>query len=129
MDLSAEFELIEAESFDDLRARWRRVMNVDPPSGLSQKMMRKALIYETQARRQGGLSVASTRKLKRIAKRLRADPDANAFDAATPTPGTRLVRDWRGKRYAVEVLNDGFAYQGAVYQSLSEIAHLITGAH
>jgi hypothetical protein len=42
-------------------------------------------------------------------------------------PGTRLVRQWRDQVHLVNVEADGYEYQGARYQSLSEIARLITG--
>jgi hypothetical protein len=44
-------------------------------------------------------------------------------------PGTRLVRDWHGVGHNVTVLEDGFAYDGKHWPSLSAIAKAITGAH
>jgi hypothetical protein len=41
--------------------------------------------------------------------------------------GSRLVRGWGGINHEVIVLLKGFSYRGTVYQSLSEIARLITG--
>ena len=42
-------------------------------------------------------------------------------------PGAILVREWKKASYRVTVLEDGFAYEGKTYESLSEIARLITG--
>src|SRR4029077_13364832 len=42
-------------------------------------------------------------------------------------PGTRLVRQWGDRVHLVNVETNGYEYQGARYQSLSEIARLITG--
>jgi hypothetical protein len=42
--------------------------------------------------------------------------------------GTRFVRTWGDAKHEVIVLEDGFAYRGKAYGSLSEIARLITGA-
>lgn len=44
-------------------------------------------------------------------------------------PGTRLIREWHGETYEVTVLEKGFAWRGNRYDSLSEIARTITGAH
>lgn len=41
--------------------------------------------------------------------------------------GTRLVREWHGSNHTVEVLAEGYSYQGKTYKSLSEIARIITG--
>lgn len=42
-------------------------------------------------------------------------------------PGTRLVRQWGDRVHLVNVQANGYEYQGNRYQSLSEIARLITG--
>jgi hypothetical protein len=44
-------------------------------------------------------------------------------------PGTHLVREWNGRTYQIEVLDDGFQMDGKRYRSLSAIARKITGAH
>lgn len=43
--------------------------------------------------------------------------------------GTRLVRDWNGRRHCVDVGDKGFVFDGKTYRSLSAIARKITGAH
>ena len=43
-------------------------------------------------------------------------------------PGTRLVREWNGRTYHVEVVADGFVWNGRTHRSLSAIAREITGA-
>jgi hypothetical protein len=42
-------------------------------------------------------------------------------------PGSMLVRAYGGTLHHVTTLQDGFAWQGSTYRSLSEIARLITG--
>jgi hypothetical protein len=37
------------------------------------------------------------------------------------------MREWQGRTYEVLVLDDGFAWQGTHYRSLSAIAREITG--
>jgi Protein of unknown function (DUF2924) len=45
------------------------------------------------------------------------------------TPGTRLVRDWRGVGHTVTVVADGFEYDGKHWKTLTAVARAITGAH
>jgi hypothetical protein len=45
-----------------------------------------------------------------------------------PRPGTRLLREWNGRTYVVDVTEAGFAFDGKTYRSLSAIARRITGA-
>jgi hypothetical protein len=42
-------------------------------------------------------------------------------------PGAHLVREWNGRTYQVEVLNDGYRMDGRTWPSLSAIAKHITG--
>lgn len=44
-------------------------------------------------------------------------------------PGTRLLREWNGRQHFVDVVDDGFLFDGKAYRSLSAIARRITGAH
>ena len=61
-------------------------------------------------------------------------PASNRRKRAKPSilsplrPGTRLVRNWQGKSHVVEVCDDGFAWNGMRYDSLSAVALAITGA-
>lgn len=52
----------------------------------------------------------------------------SAGDERLPKPGTILEREHDGKTHRVEVMKDGFRYQGRRYTSLSSIARDITGA-
>ncbi|MFZ0603427.1 MAG: DUF2924 domain-containing protein, partial [Roseiarcus sp.] len=42
-------------------------------------------------------------------------------------PGALLIREWQGRLERVTVVNDGFAWNGATYASLSAVAFAITG--
>ena len=42
-------------------------------------------------------------------------------------PGTKLIRTWKKDTHEVMALEDGFAWKGARYSSLSTIAKTITG--
>ena len=41
--------------------------------------------------------------------------------------GSRLLREWNGATYEVEVLDTGYRWRGEVWSSLSAIAREITG--
>ena len=42
-------------------------------------------------------------------------------------PGALLAREWKGKLERVTVLDDGFAWNGKTYRSLSQVAKAMTG--
>jgi Protein of unknown function (DUF2924) len=77
-------------------------------------VLRRALAYERQERKFGGLPVV-LRKMPEPQLKLK--------------PGTRLMREWNGTMYSVLVTADGFDFGGKTWRSLSMIARHITGAH
>ncbi len=50
-------------------------------------------------------------------------------DNRLPVANTTLERPFKGRLYEVKVLPNGFEFDGEIYQSLSAVAHKITGCH
>ena len=57
-------------------------------------------------------------------KTQQVDKDSKALSIVD---GTKLVREFRGRRYTVLVLQDGYEFNGKKYRSLSAVANKITG--
>ncbi len=112
----------------DLVKRWRGFYRARPPKGISRRMMVRAIAYEMQAKKYGGLKPVVSRQLQRIATGLVAGDRVNIKAASRLKPGARLVREWNGATHVVEVVDDGFIWNGARHSSLSAIARTITGA-
>jgi len=111
----------------ELIEHWRDLYGNEPPRGISQQFMIRAIAYKMQEKVLGGLSAATLRFLAKAAKEL------NSGRQVTPPssiikPGTRLLREWHGINHEVVVLENGVQYKGKQYQSLSEVARIITGA-
>ena len=52
-----------------------------------------------------------------------------AAPAGSVSAGTHLVREWNGRTYQVEVLDNGYRFDGKTYPSLTAITKRITGTH
>lgn len=89
----------------------------------------RCLAYRLQERAYGGLNVSTRKRLRKLAEEIEASPTSDLRDTPRIKPGTRLIREWRGEIHKVTVTDNGFAYCGKRYKSLSEIARLITGTH
>lgn len=50
-------------------------------------------------------------------------------DHRLPIPGTILVKDYKGTKYEVKVLEKGFEFKNEIHRSLTSIAKQISGAH
>lgn len=128
---------------DVLVTRWTKIYRHPPPKGIKRGLMERAIAWHLQAKHSGGISPAVRRQLAATASSLgdrclNMEPDgSSARDLETvcaPAPssqltaGTRLVREWHGKAYHVDVVDEGFVFEAKTYSSLSEIARIITGA-
>jgi hypothetical protein len=124
-------------NLDQLRLQWRNHLGGTPPAHLPGWLLMRVLAYRIQAAAFGDLD-------RGILSRLR-EPRDEAFDPgsacpfATRRPTTRegvglksgalLVREWNGRFERVMVVADGFAWNGCVYPSLSQVAKAITGTN
>ena len=122
-------QLVQADaSLDELRSEWRRLYHDDPPK-ISRDLLVLGLAYRLQKIKHGGLGKATCRKLRTLAKTLRATGRVGPTPSLSLKPGARLVREWNGRTHTVTVTEDGFEYAGTSYPSLTKIAKKITGAH
>ena len=129
-----EVEIARLRDLDlgDLRARWQTIFRRQPPATLSRHLMFAMIAYCLQAEVLGDLDAETLRLLKKI------DVAPSRTEVASLTrilaqrrrellPGTVLVREWSGQAHRVIVVEQGFAWEGATYDSLSKIAQAITG--
>jgi hypothetical protein len=116
--------LVEIETMDRaaLSAAWDAVFGSPVPKRLSSPFLRRYLAFEMQARERGGLPKGLVGKLQTAAR------DDRGTTSPGLKPGGRLIREWNGVTYVVDVVEGGFLWKGQRYASLSPIARAITGA-
>ncbi len=123
----------------ELAQRYEQMFS-KPPRVRNAAWLRRQVAWKLQEQQLGGLGErAKTRLAELMAQvdlplaaaapppRPRPTP-AKAVNVNTPIPGTVLVREWRDRRIEVHVTDDGFAWNGTTYSSLSAVAKAITGA-
>jgi hypothetical protein len=113
----AEVQALARLDLEGLRAAWRRYWGASPRLR-SPDLLRRAMAWRIQAAVFGDLDAETTRRLR---------AKGSSRTDLSFAPGTKLIRQWRGRVCEVEVTKDGYRYDGAVYRSLSEIARTITG--
>ncbi|HMR54495.1 MAG TPA: DUF2924 domain-containing protein [Amaricoccus sp.] len=124
--IAVEIASLRDLDLDGLRARWHSLRGRPAPKHLPKHLLLRVLAYDLQAAVLGDLDFRTKQYLERVA----ADPD-KVVDLPTPAasgprPGTILVREWAGRLCRVTVLEQGFAWNGCTYRSLSEVARVIT---
>jgi hypothetical protein len=117
-----------------LLLQWRNHLGGTAPAHLPTWLLARLLGHRIQAAAFGDLSATTLRRVRAL-----QDPgDHSALvpfanrppakrDGVDLRPGALLAREWRGRLERVTVLNEGFAWNGEVYASLSMVAKAITG--
>jgi hypothetical protein len=120
--------LVKMPSLDKPRLRelWQQSFNRPAPPRLRRELMLPILAFRIQELYQGGLPAQTQGKLKETIGMLRTP----SHDIPRRSrPGTRIVREWKGKVHEVTITDSGFEYEGETFKSLSPIACQITGTH
>jgi hypothetical protein len=126
MDAKDRLEKLRYLETKQLRAKWRDLFGRPAPEKMRRDQMVPILSYRIQELTYGGLSEATQRRLRQLAKELAANPKALISQMPRIKPGTRIVRIWNGETHIVTVLEKEYEYKDHRYGSLSEIARVIT---
>ena len=128
-EVGIEIAEIRAMDLPSLRDEWRRHHRAPPPRRLSRDLLIRGIAYKRQEQVYGGLSRATRRRLRTLAKAFSETGRIAPENGTKVRPGARLVREWRGRTHVVTATESGFDYDGEAYGSLTAIAQRITGAH
>jgi hypothetical protein len=146
VNVAKEVAALEAMTVSELRAKYAQVFGEETRVG-NKTWLVKRIIWRLQALAEGDLSERARRRAAELAQDadLRLSPPRQKQSAPAPAPkngkastlvngylplpGTVLTRWYKGQTLKVQVLRQGFEYQGQVYKSLSAVAKAITGSH
>jgi hypothetical protein len=127
-EIEAEIDRLRSMPKAELRVRYRALFKSEPPRAFGPDLLRRSIAYRIQEQAYGGLDPATRRLLNNMMAQQAKSKDGRIFIPRRIKSGAVLVRVWNDQSHRVMVLEDGFAYAGKTYASLSEIARLITGA-
>ena len=124
---------LEGHDLNGLRRLWRAHLGGEPPPHLPRWLLMRVLAYRLQAGAFGGLD----KSIQRMLRSGKGQDSAVPFDRRAPQTrdgvglkaGALLAREWKGKLERVMVLEDGFAWNGQTFGSLSQIAKAMTGTN
>lgn len=127
---------LENSTTDDLKARWRELMQTDPPAYSRSHLVRR-LSYRIQEQYHGGLPDLVKGQLQAALEQRNIDPlDGTTFleknlhvpkHKGQPPVGTVYRKQWRDQEYVLTFLSRGVDVNGSRYSSASEAATKITG--
>ncbi len=142
--LSQILELKE-KPLGELQAKYAELFpGHQTPSNNKVYLWRK-IAYRLQELEYGGISTEAQDKIQQLMqqfdpinnKALRPE-DATAGrlnkskpsrDKRLPIPGTVIIKEYKGIKLEVKILESGFEFKNKVYKSVTAIAKEVTGAH
>jgi hypothetical protein len=149
-NLAKELAALESMTTAQLKQKYAELFGDESRSG-NRTWLHRRIAWRLQANQYGGLSERARQRAAELANesdlRLtppKVKPDRRStqtgaptsvstvqFDADTrlPLAGTILIREYKGRKLQVRVLESGFEFEGEVYRSLSAVAKHITGSH
>ena len=144
LNIGHEVAALRRLSVGQLRQRFAEVFGETTAVG-NKPWLVKRIAWRLQALAEGDLSERARRRAVELANDadLRLNPPRDQTAAAPPPPaavpappdprlpppGSVITRPYKGQQLQVQVLADGFAFDGLVYKSLSAVAKAVTGAH
>lgn len=113
---------------EKLISDWKRIYKSTPPKGLSRHTLELAKEYSKQAQKTGRLPKNTVKQLIKIAKMGKNEVEPSSLSNLAK-PGARLIREWHGQTFVVDILESGYLWQERIYKSLTQIAREITGTN
>jgi hypothetical protein len=134
-----EIHRLRGMTVGELRGRYVEVFGEQPRSR-NKDYLWKRVAYRIQEIAEGGISERAQRRAQELARDadLRVRPNQSMEellppaipkrDPRLPPAGSTLKRIFGGKEHLVQVLDEGFEYEGRRYSSLSAAARAIAGS-
>ena len=124
---------LEGHDLNGLRRQWRAHLGGEAPAHLPRWLLIRMLAYRLQSDPFGGLD----KSIRWILRSGKEDDVGARFDRRAPQTreglglkaGALLVREWNGRLERVMILEEGFAWNGQTFGSLSQIAKTMTGTN
>ncbi len=140
--IPAQVTRLQKMSVAELREEWKRLYDGEEPRVSNRAWLWKRLAWRVQELKYGGLSDAALKRLEELMptaelalrnppgkKHPAPAPIKQVRDNRIPPAGTVLLRKYKGQAITVEVLENGFEWEGRQYRSLSALAKQVTGSH
>jgi hypothetical protein len=145
LDIEKEVAALQKMSTGQLSERYAELFGETTRTRHRTYLVRK-IAWKLQALAEGDLSERARRRAEELAQgtelrvmapkateaKVKAEVVTRATistDSRLPSPGTAIVRQYRGRKIQVIVLQDGFEFEGERFKSLSAVAKKITGSH
>jgi hypothetical protein len=136
---------LKEKSLSELQTKHQELFPDQPTPSSNKVYLWRKIAYRLQELEYGGISAEAQNKIQQLIqqfdpinnKTLRPDDTMKerprrtklSRDKRLPIPGTVIIKEYKGVKLEVKILESGFEFRNKIYKSLTAIAKEITGAH
>ena len=142
--IASKVKALQGMSVEALRSEYRKLYG-EETTAINKDFLLKKVAWRIQELEYGGVGEDVKEKALGIVESLQLPgriptskpqrknkpvvPGKAKKDNRLPMPGAVITKEYKGTTVRVEVLEDGFEYDGCKFKSLSAIAKAVTGSH
>ena len=112
----------------ELQAMYYEYFNIKAPIGLTKSFLIKDILWKLEFGKNSDILQKRIDKLVSEYSKSKS-VNINKVKQFGVTAGTKFIREFKGEKHEVIAIENGFKDKNAMYESLSAIANVITGAH
>lgn len=108
-----------------IETEWKKIFNTNLPKHINKAYAVKYIKWQKE---NNSFEKSLQKQLDKLVENY--EKGISAFTPSTPLEiktGTKLIREFKGIKYEVTKLENGYEFEGKIYKSLSAIANKITG--
>lgn len=129
MPIKHDIESLKKLSTNELKGLWEKLFKSEAPEWLHRSYLIKYIAWH---KKYGSLDPQTQKKINKLVEKYEKTKEI-ILDSKQKTsvtivsPGTKLIREFKGRKHEVTAIDKGFIYNKRTYKSLSAIANEITG--
>jgi hypothetical protein len=117
-----EIEKLKDKTYEELKKEYANLIPENFPK--THVFLLRTIAYKLQERKYDQLKIKYRKVLEESTDRTKKQKVKYELDQ-----GQKITKEYRGKKYEVFVYDKKYTYNGQEFNSLSQIAKLITGKH
>jgi len=138
--IEARIEGLKNKAIPELQKEYEKLFNGQRPTSDNKIYLVRRIAYKLQELEYSGLSKKAQNRLKEFIElydpvnnrtlRSKSIKKRSDFrDERLPIPGAIILKNYKGQKLEVKVLEKGFEYNNKIYKTLTTLAREITGSH
>ena len=128
VSMKDQIDSLKLLSKKELEIKYFKVFGYSAPEGYTKSYMIKEIAWQEKYNK---LPADVQSKINNLVNEYEKTKSVNIKKVKKfeVTNGTKFIREYKGEKYEVVAIENGFKYKDKTYKTLSAVANIITGTH